>query len=118
MKKYILAVMAGALCIMLSGCQETPEESAVVSKADGISEAVVCEPLKEGEKRETGVPAHWEFEEKKSNDRVIIQADLKLGEQSIGNLPVIEMKSHELTQEELKGLIILRTARNYIGHRW
>ena len=63
MKKYILAVMAGALCIMLSGCQETPEESAVVSKADGISEAVVCEPLKEGEKRETGVPAHWEFEE-------------------------------------------------------
>lgn len=50
MKKYILAVMAGALCIMLSGCQETPEESAVVSKADGISEAVVCEPLKEGER--------------------------------------------------------------------
>ena len=105
MRNYILAIMAGALCIMLSGCQETPEESAVVSKADGISEAVVCEPLKEGEKRETDVPAHWEFEEKKSNDRVIIQADLKLGEQSIGNLPVIEMKSHELTQEELKGLI-------------
>lgn len=97
--------MAGALCIMLSGCQETPEESAVVSKADGISEAVVCESLKEGETRETDIPAHWEFEEKKSNDRVIIQADLKLGEQSIGNLPVIEMKSHELTQEELEGLI-------------
>ena len=48
MRNYILAIMAGALCIMLSGCQETPEESAVVSKADGISEAVVCEPLKEG----------------------------------------------------------------------
>lgn len=105
MKNYILAVMAGALCITLSGCQETPEESAVVSKVDGISEAVVCEPLREGETRETDVPAHWEFEEKKSNDRVIIRADLKLGEQSIGNLPVIEMKSHELTQEELKGLI-------------
>ena len=69
MRNYILAIMAGALCIMLSGCQETPEESAVVSKADGISEAVVCEPLKEGEKRETGVPAHWEFEEKKKNPR-------------------------------------------------
>ena len=74
MKNYILVVMVGALCITLSGCQKTPGESAVVSKADGISEAAVCEPLKEGEKRETDVPAHWKFEEKKSNDRVIIQA--------------------------------------------
>lgn len=56
---------------------------------DGISEAAVCEPLKKGEKRETNVPTHWKFEEKKSNDRVVIQADIKLGEQSIGNLPVI-----------------------------
>lgn len=45
------------------------------------------------------------FEEKKSNDRVVIQADIKLAEQSIGNLPVIEMQNHELTQEELNGLI-------------
>lgn len=105
MKNSILAIIAGVLCISLSGCQETPEESAVVSKVDGISEEVVCEPLKKGETRETDIPKHWEFEEKKSNDRVVIQADLNLGEQSIGNLPVIEMKSHELTQEELKELI-------------
>lgn len=97
--------MVGALCIILSSCQETPEESSVVSKVDGISEAAVCEPLKKGEKRETNVPTHWKFEEKKSNDRVVIQADIKLGEQSIGNLPVIEMQNHELTQEELNGLI-------------
>ena len=44
--------MVGALCIILSSCQETPEESSVVSKVDGISEAAVCEPLKKGEKRE------------------------------------------------------------------
>ena len=36
---------------------------------------------------------------------MVIQADIKLGEQSIGNLPVIEMQNHELTQEELNGLI-------------
>ena len=105
MKKSVLAIMVGALCIILSSCQETPEESSVVSKVDGISEAAVCEPLKKGEKRETNVPTHWKFEEKKSNDRVVIQADIKLGEQSIGNLPVIEMQNHELTQEELNGLI-------------
>ena len=45
------------------------------------------------------------LKKKKSNDRVVIQADIKLGEQSIGNLPVIEMQNHELTQEELNGLI-------------
>ena len=56
MKKSVLAIMVGALCIILSSCQETPEESSVVSKVDGISEAAVCEPLKKGEKRETNVP--------------------------------------------------------------
>lgn len=50
MKKSVLAIMVGALCIILSSCQETPEESSVVSKVDGISEAAVCEPLKKGEK--------------------------------------------------------------------
>ena len=105
MKKSVLAIIVGEMCIILSSCQETPEESSVDSKVDGISEAAVCEPLKKGEKRETNVPTHWKFEEKKSNDRVVIQADIKLGEQSIGNLPVIEMQNHELTQEELNGLI-------------
>ena len=52
MKKSVLAIMVGALCIILSSCQETPEESSVVSKVDGISEAAVCEPLKKGEKSE------------------------------------------------------------------
>ena len=32
MKKSVLAIMVGALCIILSSCQETPEESSVVSK--------------------------------------------------------------------------------------
>ena len=64
MKKSVLAIMVGALCIILSSCQETPEESSVVSKVDGISEAAVCEPLKKGEKRETNVPTHWKFERK------------------------------------------------------
>lgn len=103
MKKAILFIIM--LSVIFTGCQKTPKESAVVRKTDGISETIVCKPLKEGEMRETDVPKHWKFEEKKSNDRVTIQADLELGEQRIGNLPVIEMKSHELTQEELNRLI-------------
>ena len=78
MKKSVLAIMVGALCIILSSCQETPEESSVVSKVDGISEAAVCEPLKKGEKRETNVPTHWKFEEKKSKRPCGYPADIKL----------------------------------------
>lgn len=59
MKKSVLAIMVGALCIIFSSCQETPEESSVVSKVDGISEAAVCEPLKKGEKRETRDSCTW-----------------------------------------------------------
>ncbi len=94
--------MVGALCIILSSCQETPEESSVVSKVDGISEAAVCEPLKKGEKRETNVPTHWKFEEKKSNDRVLSRQILSWRTKHWQS-SVIEMQNHELTQEELNG---------------
>lgn len=49
MKKRIVA-----LCFLLSStlflfaCQSTPEKSSVVSKADGLKEGAVAEPLKEG----------------------------------------------------------------------
>ena len=66
MKKSVLAIMVGALCIILSSCQETPEESSVVSKVDGISEAAVCEPLKKGEKRETNVPRIGNLKKRKA----------------------------------------------------
>ena len=48
MKKSVLAIMVGALCIILSSCQETPEESSVVRNVVGISAAAVCEPIKKG----------------------------------------------------------------------
>lgn len=62
MKKAILFIIM--LSVIFTGCQKTPKESAVVRKTDGISETIVCKPLKEGEMRETDVPKHWKFEEK------------------------------------------------------
>ena len=35
--------------LLLTGCQKTPDQSAVVSKAGGLSEDVIAEPLKDGE---------------------------------------------------------------------
>ena len=62
MKKSVLAIMVGALCIILSSCQETPEESSVVSKVDGISEAAVCEPIKKVQKIDKNVPTLCNFQ--------------------------------------------------------
>lgn len=103
MKKIICLIVI--LCIVLIGCQNTPEKSSVVSKAEGLSEDVIAVPLKDGEKRAIDVPEHWQLNEKKSNGRVTISADLEIGKMQIGNLPVIEMSNHELSQEELEKLV-------------
>ena len=65
--------------ITLAGCQETPEESAVASKAGGLSEDVLAEPLSEGETQTLELPDRWEETKKWSNDRWIFQADVDLG---------------------------------------
>lgn len=87
---------------LMTGCRKTPEESAVVSKAEGLSEDVIAGPLESGEIRDTDIPEHWQMEELKGEDRVTISADLEFGKMKIGNLPVIEVRNHVFGQEELK----------------
>lgn len=103
MKKVVLFFTI--LCMVFTGCQKTPEKSSVASKADGLSKDIIVEPLKDGEKRTINMPDHWKMNEKKSNGRVTIMADLDLEKMEVGNLPVIEMSNHELSQEELKNLV-------------
>ena len=91
--------------LMAGGCAKTPEKSAVASKADGFSEMSVAEPLKEGETKEIAVPGLWKMQEKRGNDRAIIQVELSMETPEVGNLPVLELQNHELTQEELEGLV-------------
>lgn len=91
--------------LLLSGCQKTPDKSSVVSKADGLSGELIAAPLEAGEKRTIDMPEHWSASEKKSNDRVTISADLDLGKLETGNLPVVEMANHTMTQKELKKLV-------------
>ena len=95
----------GIASFVLTGCQKTPEESAVVSKEDGLSKNVIAKPLEAGETREMDIPTHWQMEELRNKDRMLLQADLDLEEKKLGNLPVIEMKNHVLTEEELKALV-------------
>ena len=79
----------GIACFVLTGCQKTQEESAVVSKEDGLSKNVIAKPLEAGETRKTDIPAHWQIEELRNKDRMLLQADLDLEEKKLGNLPVI-----------------------------
>ena len=55
MKKSVLAIMVGALCIILSSCQETPEESSVAVsythlRAHETGRNLVCRLLLEKKK--------------------------------------------------------------------
>lgn len=110
MKRVKIFLLTLGMIGCIAGCQKTPEESAVVSKADGLEEASIAEPLEEGETRETDIPRHWEMSEEKSNGQAVISADLELDVPEIGNLPVAEMKNHEMLQEELENLVTIFAA--------
>lgn len=91
--------------LLLTGCQKTPDQSAVVSKAGGLSEDVIAEPLKDGETQTLDLPEHWDTTVTWSNDRGVFHADQKLESVTTGNLPVIEVSQKKLELEQLKGLI-------------
>ena len=91
--------------LLLAGCQKTPDQSAVVSKAGGLSEDVIADPLKDGETQTLDLPEHWDTTVTWSNDRGVFHADQKLESVTTGNLPVIEVSQKKLELEQLKGLI-------------
>ena len=90
MKTAKIVTMFTAGILLFSGCQATPDQSSVASKAEGLSEELMAEPLEPGELQEVDLPGHWSVSEKKSNDRVTILADLEMGKLEMGNLPVFD----------------------------
>lgn len=91
--------------LLLAGCQKTPDQSAVVSKAGGLSDDVIADPLKDGETQTLNLPEHWDTTVTWSNDRGVFHADQKLESVTTGNLPVIEVSQKKLELEQLNGLI-------------
>lgn len=105
MKKNGCRILAGVLILtgmtVCGGCRETPDESAVVSRKGGLREETTAEPLPEGEMKTVEMPQNWEQTETWNKDRWIFRADVELESFETGNLPVVEMKQHSMTQEEL-----------------
>ena len=89
---------------VLAGCRETPEESAVASRAGGLPEDAVIQPLADGKTQIIELPDKWQQTEKWSKDRWIFEADVELESIETGNLPVIEMAQRSMTQDELEKL--------------
>ncbi len=106
--KRICCLAGMILCFictaMLAGCQETPKESAVVSKADGFSEDRIAVPLAEGETQKIKLPDRWEETRKWSKDRWIFHTDIELESIETGNLPVVEVEQCSMTEEDLARL--------------
>ena len=105
-KRYrALSALLTLGCILtLAGCQKTPEKSAVASREGGLGEDVLAEPLSDGETQIIELPDRWEETEKWNRDRWVFQADVALESFETGNLPVVEMEQHAMTQEELQSL--------------
>ena len=59
MKKWKIMPLIVLVILLMTGCQETPEKSAVVDKSVGLDEELILKPLKKGENRETDIPKQW-----------------------------------------------------------
>lgn len=103
-KKVMLFILMGVI-IFVAGCQPTPEKSSVVSKSGGLNKESIADPLKKDETVIIDIPNPWQVSEERSAGRVRIEADLQMDEVKVGNLPVIEMKNHEISAEELTKLV-------------
>lgn len=97
--------LALSFIFLLAGCQKTPDKNAVANKAGGLSKNVIAKPLKKGETSTVILPKTWKASEKRSNDRVTISANLPMKSVKAGNMPVLEMENHVMTQRELEKLV-------------
>lgn len=91
MKKLGMVIVG--ICLTFTGCQKTPEESAIVSKAEGLSESVIAKPMKEGETRTYDIPSHWTMEELRNKDRFLITADVELKKESLATYQLWKCKT-------------------------
>lgn len=103
-KGCVMGVGILLFTILLAGCQKTPDQSSIVSKEGGLDETVKSEPLKEGETQVIQMPEEFKVEETWDDDKGILKADISLQQITVGNLPIIELQRHAISEEELKEL--------------
>lgn len=105
MKKIAVLFVLLSGIIFIAGCQPTPEESSVVNKSEGLNKESITKPLKKDETILIDIPRTWQVSEERSAGRAKIEADLQINEIKVGNLPVTEMKNHEISADELEKLV-------------
>ena len=100
MKKYTLLFMV----LLLTGCQETPEETYVTNKSEGLQEEYVIE--QSDKRKELNVPVSWSEQIIENDGGLTLTADsIGLDIPDIKNTPVIEVERTEFSEEKLKELV-------------
>ena len=63
MKKWKIMPLIVLVILLMTGCQETPEKSAVVDKSVGLDEELILKPLKNlNSSKERGSSSAWREE--------------------------------------------------------
>ena len=78
----------------------------MVNKVEGITEAMVAEPLKEGEPKLVDAPQHWETLDQRQDGRMKIHADTDvIWPEDLSNTTVLELEQVPLEQKRLDEMI-------------
>lgn len=106
MKKMCAFLILFCCFFVFTACQQTPDEAPVVNKAEGISEAMAAEPLREGETKSLDAPRHWTATDQRQDGQMEIHADIDIKwPEDLSNTPVPELEQVQLEQARLDDLI-------------
>ncbi len=105
--KLVSATLAMLLtiCCFTTACQPTPELSAVVNKADGITEDMIAEPSAENRLELADLPDHWTETLYRQNNKAEIKADTDVViPENLSDIPILKLEQIPLTPERLTEL--------------
>lgn len=105
MKRKGAAILILAVLCSLTGCRETPEETMVVSKVEGLPDGAVIEKISDDEIKEMDLPEHWKEIIERGDGKITVEADLDLEVPSVSNTPIVEVKKTEYGKEQLEELV-------------
>lgn len=104
MRKIIIPGLC-IICIffVLSACQKTPEEAAVVDRSGGLSEDNIL-PKEKDTPKNLEVPDHWQETLEEGDGFITLEADYDIVLPEVYNTPVVSYKITPVNNEMLREL--------------
>ncbi len=112
MKKMIL--LFAVMSLSISGCVETPDEDIVINKSKTSLMETESEKLVKGEYKNLNISDRWEESYSLLEGKLTLEADAQVDVDNIGNTPIVQMKRHVMSEQELKKLARYFAGENLI----